>query len=45
MKSLIRCFGGPGTSDGYDNSFQLIVKLLVIAHVRGESVTFRWQSL
>jgi hypothetical protein len=32
-------------SDGYDNSFQLIVKLLVIAHVRGESVTFRWQSL
>jgi hypothetical protein len=32
-------------TDGYDSSFQLLVKLLVIGYVAGESVTFRWQSL
>jgi len=32
-------------TDRHDSSFQLLVKLLVISHVPGESVTFRWQSL
>ena len=32
-------------TDGNDSSSQTIVKLLVIGHVPGESVTFRWQSL
>jgi hypothetical protein len=32
-------------TDRYDSSFQLLVKLLVIGYVPGESVTFRWQSL
>jgi hypothetical protein len=32
-------------TDGYDHDFQLLVKLLVIGYVPGESVTFRWQSL
>ncbi len=32
-------------TDKNDSSFQLLVKLLVIGYVPGESVTFRWQSL
>jgi hypothetical protein len=32
-------------TDRHDSSFQLLVKLLVIGYVPGESVTFRWQSL
>jgi hypothetical protein len=32
-------------TDRHDNSFQLLVKLLVIGYVPGESVTLRWQSL
>ena len=32
-------------TDRHDSNFQLLVKLLVISHVPGESVTFRWQSL
>jgi hypothetical protein len=32
-------------TDKDDSNFQLVVKLLVIAYVPGESVTLRWQSL
>ncbi|MGH9932659.1 MAG: hypothetical protein ACREA9_25930 [Pyrinomonadaceae bacterium] len=32
-------------TDRFDSSFQLLVKLLVIGHAPGESVTFRWQTL
>ena len=32
-------------TDQRDRSFQVLVKLLVIGYVPGESVTFRWQSL
>lgn len=32
-------------TDRNDSNFQLLVKLLVIGYVPGESVTFRWQSL
>jgi hypothetical protein len=32
-------------TDSYDNNFQVLVKLLVIAYVPGESVTLRWQAL
>lgn len=32
-------------TDRSDSSFQVLVKLLVIGYVPGESVTFRWQSL
>jgi hypothetical protein len=32
-------------TDRDDSSFQVLVKLLVIGYVPGESVTFRWQSL
>jgi hypothetical protein len=32
-------------TDNHDSSFQLVVKLLVIAYVPGESVTLRWQTL
>lgn len=31
--------------DRHDSNFQLLIKLLVIGYVPGESVTFRWQSL
>jgi hypothetical protein len=32
-------------TDRHDASFQRVVKLLVISHVAGESVTFRWELL
>jgi hypothetical protein len=32
-------------TDSHDSNFQVLVKLLVIGYVPGESVTFRWQSL
>ena len=32
-------------TDRTDPSVQMLIKLLVIGHVPGESVTFRWQSL
>lgn len=32
-------------TDRHDNSFQLMVKLMVVGYVPGESVTFRWQTL
>lgn len=32
-------------TDSYDRKYQVLVKLLVIGYVPGESVTFRWQAL
>lgn len=32
-------------SDSYDRKYQVLVKLLVIGYLPGESVTFRWQAL
>ncbi len=32
-------------TDSYDRKYQVLVKLLVVGYVPGESVTFRWQSL
>jgi hypothetical protein len=32
-------------TDSDDGNFQVVVKLLVIGYVPGESVTFRWQAL
>ncbi|MBS1793601.1 MAG: hypothetical protein JSS81_07095 [Acidobacteria bacterium] len=32
-------------TDKYDKSFERLVKLIVLAHAPGESVTFRWQNL
>jgi hypothetical protein len=32
-------------ADGRDTNVQVLVKLLVVAHVPGESVTIRWQPL
>jgi hypothetical protein len=32
-------------TDGHDKEFERLAKLIVIAHVPGESVTFRWQIM
>jgi len=32
-------------TDGHDKSYEMIAKLMVIAHVPNESVTFRWQVI